>query len=246
MKKSAILIALLCICLSIFCSRQEENFSVEVINGVRHVHNYAPQWGDEPKVSLEFVQQIGDLDTEDENFQLYRPNDVAVDGEGNIYILDAGNYRIQKYDEQGTFIASFGRQGEGPGEFRFPNSIQVSPDKNIYVDDILRTVVLNSAGKELRGLRVEEGRFFRFKVLSSGEFISYGFLKLGAEYDGKPFNEPILKVFDDDLNIVREFCIPLDTGNWFTNRSMNEVKYTIDNDDNIYVAFALQNRIDKL
>ncbi|MDE0292950.1 MAG: hypothetical protein OXI93_02045 [Bryobacterales bacterium] len=47
--------------------------------------------------------------------QLYRPSDVAVDGEGNLYIADRGNDRIRKVDSSGviTTIAGTGAEGFG-------------------------------------------------------------------------------------------------------------------------------------
>ena len=40
---------------------------VEVIDGVRHVHNTAPKWGESPKISLEFVRKFGEF---------YKPFDI--------------------------------------------------------------------------------------------------------------------------------------------------------------------------
>ncbi len=45
------------------------------------------------------------------------PVAVAVDGQENMYVVDQGNYRIQKFDRFGLFQFAFGRQGMGDGEF---------------------------------------------------------------------------------------------------------------------------------
>ena len=37
----------------------------------------------------------------DENYIFYRVSDIGVDSEGNIYIVDSGNCRVQKFDENG-------------------------------------------------------------------------------------------------------------------------------------------------
>jgi len=37
-------------------------FTVEEIDGVRHVHNHAPQMGDAPGAKLELIGQIGKLE----------------------------------------------------------------------------------------------------------------------------------------------------------------------------------------
>jgi len=42
----------------VFCSG-ESTYTVEVKDGVRYVHNHEPLWGDDVRVGLEFVRQIG-------------------------------------------------------------------------------------------------------------------------------------------------------------------------------------------
>ena len=45
------------------------------------------------------------------------PVGVAVDENENIYVVDQGNYRIEKFDRFGVFQFAWGRQGMGDGEF---------------------------------------------------------------------------------------------------------------------------------
>lgn len=49
------------------------------------------------------------------------PVAVAVDDQENIYVVDQGNYRVQKFDRFGIFQLAFGRQGMGDGEFAEEN-----------------------------------------------------------------------------------------------------------------------------
>ena len=50
---------------------------------------------------------------------LYEPTSVAISSSGNIFVLDAGNQRVVVFDSNGDFHHSFGRAGQGPGEFNF-------------------------------------------------------------------------------------------------------------------------------
>lgn len=76
---------------------------------------------------------------------------VAFDAEGNIYVADSGNRRIQKFDAERQFITSWGSQGAGEGQFLRPDALAVDGDGRIFVADDLRAdvQVFDSDGKYL-------------------------------------------------------------------------------------------------
>ena len=45
------------------------------------------------------------------------PHDLTFDSNGNFYVVDAGNARIQKFDSAGNFLMSWGSFGSAPGRF---------------------------------------------------------------------------------------------------------------------------------
>lgn len=47
------------------------------------------------------------------------PADLAYDLQGNFYVVDACNRRIVKFDAEGNFLATWGREGMKEGEFEF-------------------------------------------------------------------------------------------------------------------------------
>ncbi len=63
------------------------------------VNNEHGEWEDNPKIQIELERVLGGLDEEDENFIFYNPSEVDFDSKGNLYVLDTGNSRIQKYLE---------------------------------------------------------------------------------------------------------------------------------------------------
>ncbi len=67
--------------------------------------------------------------------ELSRPRGLAADTQGNFYVADTGNHRVQKFDSDGGIISSFGTFGAGVGELSSPNGIVVDDDGNIYVTD---------------------------------------------------------------------------------------------------------------
>lgn len=63
------------------------------------------------------------------------PNFITTDKEGNLYVVDSGNFRVQVFDRQGRFIKSFGSPGDSPGSFARPKGIAIDSEGHIYVVD---------------------------------------------------------------------------------------------------------------
>ncbi|MBC8162603.1 MAG: NHL repeat-containing protein, partial [Roseiflexaceae bacterium] len=70
-----------------------------------------------------------------ESGALNEPRGVAVDAQGNLYVADTGNNRVNIYDSQGTLLRSFGSFGTGEGQFNEPRGIALDAAGNIYVAD---------------------------------------------------------------------------------------------------------------
>jgi sugar lactone lactonase YvrE len=75
-----------------------------------------------------------------------KPSGLAVDQEGNLYVCDTLNDRIEMFDADGKFISTYGKNGDGPGYFGRPKGIAIDSDGHIWVADGMqdRVQVFNS------------------------------------------------------------------------------------------------------
>jgi len=64
-----------------------------------------------------------------------RPSGLAVDQDGNLYVADTLNKRIEIFDADGKFVNTFGKAGDGPGYFARPKGVTVDSDGHIWVAD---------------------------------------------------------------------------------------------------------------
>ncbi|MHC4157834.1 MAG: LamG-like jellyroll fold domain-containing protein [Planctomycetota bacterium] len=72
----------------------------------------------------------------DGNGQFKFPQGIDVGPNGNIYVADTVNHRIQKFDPNGDFVTSWGMFGYSEGDFIYPFSVAADPNYNlIYVTD---------------------------------------------------------------------------------------------------------------
>lgn len=121
--------------------------------------------------TLKLLRRIG---TGGKNHFLTTPGDfgapqgVAVDGDGNVFVTDTMNNRVEIFDADGNFISEFGKHGDGPGYFARPKGIAVDADGHIWVADEMqdRLQVFNRDGQLLTYIGMNHGELpGQFKTL---------------------------------------------------------------------------------
>lgn len=63
------------------------------------------------------------------------PTYVAVDAQGNVYVTDSLNSRVQVFDAGGKYIRKFGERGNSWGMFDKPKGVALDSFGNVYVVD---------------------------------------------------------------------------------------------------------------
>jgi hypothetical protein len=65
------------------------------------------------------------------------PGSIVQRSDGVFALLDAQDQdRVKFFDEEGRYLRSFGRRGEGPGEFRITNLIALLPGDSVEIYDL--------------------------------------------------------------------------------------------------------------
>lgn len=82
--------------------------------------------------AIEDLRIRGTQDSDEGAF--FRVRGIAVDEDGNIYVLDDGDYHVHVFDHSGTHVRTLGRKGQGPGEFQDPTAIAVAGDRLVVSD----------------------------------------------------------------------------------------------------------------
>lgn len=111
--------------------------------------------------------------------QFFMPQDLTVDGEGNIYVADGGNARIQKFNRDGDFVTKWGG-GDPYGDYGFAGGltdVQAGPDGLIYTLDGQSIKAFTKGGVFARRIDLvsgfADGQFRgpgRFAIASDGTF----------------------------------------------------------------------------
>jgi len=225
---------------------------VETVDGVQIIRNDAQgQWGKNPQVELEFIKTIGEMDSENEELIFYMPTDIAFDSEGNVYILDSGNHRIQKFSPQGDYLATIGRMGQGPGEFQYPQSLTLDAEGYMYVAEMGNPIihVLKPGGEQDYTIHMNERTVENIRWIPAEQIVMGGggglmMMGPGGMSEDQDLGK-LLTVLDSEGNVVQEFGEKLDYKDFLMNRSGNRYHFAVDKKGNIYVAFDVQNRIEK-
>ena len=108
-------------------------------------------WGVGPGPSFD----IGALEGPDA-YQLFRVRDALRLPDGRVAVLDGGSAEVRVFGPDGSHLATWGGQGEGPGEFMQPTALASWPGDSLAVWDnrLRRLTVMDPHGALGRALTI--------------------------------------------------------------------------------------------
>lgn len=196
------------------------------------------------------------------------PRGITADGEGNIYVSDTQNERIEKFDKSGKFLSAFGSKGSAEGQFNVmaedavgtgPSGMAVDASGNLYVADTWnhRVQKFDKAGKFI----TQWGSFGTLTDPDTAKdpasnSMFWGPRDIGIGPDGSVYvtdtgNKRVL-IFDANGKFLRKIDSGLSKdkvdSNYLFNKpgEFNEpIGLAVDGAGNVYVADTRNNRVQK-
>ncbi|HEX6204906.1 MAG TPA: DUF6531 domain-containing protein [Solirubrobacterales bacterium] len=82
--------------------------------------------------------------------QLSSPADLVRDSEGDLWVLDRGNGRVQQFSPDGQFLSKFGSPGTQEGQMDQPSSIAIDAAGNLLLGEKGRVQKFSPSGQLLQ------------------------------------------------------------------------------------------------
>lgn len=73
------------------------------------------------------------------SFALTRPQGIAVDDQGFVYVADSQH--VRKFTSDGNLVLSWGGEGSGPGQFRAAQGVAIDSRGRVHVADSINLTV---------------------------------------------------------------------------------------------------------
>jgi len=162
------------------------------------------------------------------------PRGIAVAPNGDVFVTDTGNSRVQKFDKDGKYLFMWGTEGENLGEFKNPQGITVSKDGFVYVSDTWnhRVQKFSLDGTSLGEFRTQDKSLFGPRDIAISPFD-------GNIYVADTGNKQVA-VLTPDGQLVKRIGSPGEDDGQF----IEPVGVAVDNQGRLYVANTGNKRIE--
>jgi len=160
MKKLIYLVLILSIFL--YCAPKKKKIERIIEDGIEVVVNHLEPYQIKGEATTLILEEEFVIDMESEKIAEIGMSHISifgVDSIGNIYCLSSKDEKgnlFYKFDNQGNFIHSFGREGQGPGELQIPTFIRVNKqDEIVILDNRKKLSIFNTKCNLIREISID-------------------------------------------------------------------------------------------
>ena len=139
------------------------------------------------------IEAYGGVGEEEGMFRF--PTHLALDQQGNLFVTDVLNSRVQMFDPTGRVLRVIGEPGDFPGSMPRPKGIAVDRDEHLYVIDVAFEMIQIFDAGTTEVLMP----FGKFGAEHGGSWLPSG---IDVDYDNLEFFKPYL-----DENFRAEYLI---------------------------------------
>jgi len=143
---------------------------------IRKVNNFSPKFVDKKYVDLEKLYSV-DV-TQISMFRKESSPDferaIDFDKNNNMYILDVFESTISVFNENGEFVKTFGRKGQGPKEFSRPNTLIIKKDKIYVFQGFFEYKIVNLEGEYISTHSIHVENRLKFFIIGDCFYLLRG------------------------------------------------------------------------
>ncbi|MGD9707703.1 MAG: 6-bladed beta-propeller [Candidatus Delongbacteria bacterium] len=190
------------------CTKKEATYAVSEVNGIRITQNTGVPADSTYKVVPKELYTIKNDDENPDNC-FRQASSVDLDESGNLYVFDRKSFKVFKYDPAGKLLKVFGGQGQGPGEFIQPGTINVRKD-TLYVTEIRSYKIskFNLDGEFIEDKKYPDIQNFPIAPAKFGEnYITFGATKNTVTDEGKEIRSYETSLYDHNFDFIKNLHI---------------------------------------
>ena len=139
----------------------------------------------------------------DENYMFGSSVIFNVDDQGNIFATDLEFKHVKKFGPDGKHLLTFGRAGQGPGEFRTPSGVRFAKDGTLYISEGFGNKIMFFDAKGVYlNQTILPADIFDIWITPAGTYL--GNKQIAPQYVGQGPVENCIAIFDGRFQPIIE------------------------------------------
>jgi len=139
----------------------------------------------------------------DENYMFGSSVVFNVDDQGNIFATDWDLKHVKKFGPDGKHVLTFGRAGQGPGEFQNPGGVRFAKDGTLYISENFGNKIMFFDAKGIYlNQTILPADIFDIWITPTGTYL--GNRQIAPQYVGQGPVENCIAIFDGRFQPIIE------------------------------------------